>query len=169
MTLFEKAAYLRGLADGVDLDKTTAEGKLITALLDLVSDMADEIEAINEDVADLQDYIEEVDEDLADVEDFLDEECDGDCENCDCEGDCDECEFADCDCDCDCDCDYDCDCDCDCDCDDDDCEGFFAIECPNCHDMIYFDEDIDVDNFMCPACGEKLTCEFVEEDEEDEE
>ena len=122
MTLYEKAAYLRGLADGVDFDRTTPEGKILAALLDLVSDIADEVEAINEDVVDLQDYIEEVDEDLADVEDFLDEECDGDCENCDCDGDCDECEFADCDGDC------DCDDECDCDCDD----LFFEVECPSC-------------------------------------
>ena len=157
MTLFEKAAYLRGLADGVDFDKTTPEGKILAALLDLVSDIADEVEAINEDILDLQDYVEEIDEDLADVEDFLDEECDGDCEICDCEGDCDDCEFGD----------YDCDCDCDCDCDDDD--MFFEVECPSCGEVVCFDETIDPENLACPACGEKFTCEFVDEDEEDEE
>ena len=151
MTLFEKAAYLRGLADGVDFDKTTPEGKILAALLDLVSDIADEVEAINEDIVDLQGYVEELDEDLADVEDFLDEECDGDCENCDCEGDCDECEFGDCDCDCDCD------------------DMFFEVECPSCGEVVCFDESIDPENLACPACGEKFTCEFVEEDEEDEE
>ncbi len=158
MTLFEKAAYLRGLADGVDFDKTTAEGKVLAALLDLVSDIADEVEAINEDIVDLQDYVEELDEDLADVEDFLDEECDGDCESCDCDGDCDDCEFGD----------YDCDCDddCDCDCDDD---MFFEVECPSCGEVVCFDETIDPENLACPACGEKFTCEFVDEDEEDEE
>ena len=160
MTLYEKAAYLRGLADGVDFDKTTPEGKVLAALLDLVGDIADEVEAINDDIVDLQDYVEELDDDLADVEDFLDEECDGDCENCDCEGDCDECEFGDCD---DCDCD-DCDCD-DCDCDD----GFFMVTCPSCGEEVYFDETIDTDNFTCPACGEPFSCEFVEEDEDDEE
>ena len=164
MTLFEKAAYLRGLADGVDFDKTTPEGKILAALLDLVSDIADEVEAINEDIVDLQDYVEELDEDLADVEDFLDEECDGDCETCDCEGDCDDCEFGDYDCDCGCDCcdddeDYDCDCD----------DMFFEVECPNCHETVCFDETIDPENLMCPSCGEKFTCEFVDEDEEDEE
>ncbi len=152
MTLFEKAAYLRGLADGVDFDKTTPEGKILAALLDLVSDIADEVEAINEDILDLQDYVEEVDEDLADVEDFLDEECDGDCDNCDCDGDCDDCEFGD------------CDCDCDCDCDDDD--MFFEVECPSCGEVVCFDETIDPENLACPACGEKFTCEFVDEDEE---
>ena len=164
MTLYEKAAYLRGLADGVDLDKTTPEGKILAALLDLVSDIADEVEAINEDIVDLQGYVEELDEDLADVEDFLDEECDGDCESCDCDGDCDDCEFGDCDCDYDYD-DEDCDCDCDCDCED----MFFEVECPSCGEIVCFDETIDPENLACPACGEKFTCEFVDEDEEDAE
>ncbi len=158
MTLFEKAAYLRGLADGVDLDKSTPEGKILAALLDLVSDIADEVEAINEDIVDLQDYVEEIDEDLADVEDFLDEECDGDCEACDCDGDCDDCEFGD----------YDCDCDCDDDCDCCDDDMFFEVECPSCGEVVCFDETIDPENLACPACGEKFTCEFVDEDEEDE-
>ena len=161
MTLYEKAAYLRGLADGVDLDKTTPEGKILAALLDLVTDIADEVEAINEDIADLQDYVEEIDEDLEDVEDFLDEECDGDCATCDCEGDCDDCEFGDYDLECDCDCDDD---DCDCDCDD----MFFEVECPSCGEVVCFDETIDPENLACPACGEKFTCEFVEEDEEED-
>ena len=50
MTLYEKAAYLRGLADGVDFDRTTPEGKILAALLDLVTDIAD-------DVADIYDYL----------------------------------------------------------------------------------------------------------------
>ena len=153
MTLFEKAAYLRGLADGVDFDKTTPEGKILAALLDLVTDIADEVEAINEDIDDLQAYVEEIDEDLEDVEDFLDEECDGDCETCDCEGDCDECEFGD----------YDCDCDCDC-CDD----GYFEVECPSCGEIVCFDETIDPENLACPACHEKFSCEFVDEEEDEE-
>ena len=159
MTLYEKAAYLRGLADGVDLDKNTPEGKILAALLDLVSDIADEVEAINEDIVDLQDYVEEIDEDLADVEDFLDEECDGDCEDCDCDGDCESCEFGDYD-------DYDDDeeCDCDCDCED----MFFEVECPSCGEVVCFDETIDPENLACPACGEKFTCEFVDEDEEED-
>ena len=162
MTLYEKAAYLRGLADGVDFDRTTPEGKILSALLDLVSDIADEVEAINEDIVDLQGYVEELDEDLADVEDFLDEECDGDCENCDCDGDCDTCEFGE---DdeydyCDCDCDDDCDCDCD--------DLFFEVECPSCGEVVCFDESIDPENLACPACGEKFSCEFVDEDEEED-
>ena len=46
----------------------------------------------------------------------------------------------------------DCDCDCD-DCDDE----MYEVECPNCGEMIYFDEEIILDGEAeCPACGEVL-------------
>ena len=45
------------------------------------------------------------------------------------------------------------DCDCDCDCDDE----MYEVECPNCGEMIYFDEEIILDGEAeCPACGEVL-------------
>ena len=68
MTISEKSAYLKGLADGLEYDKETKEGKIIAALLDLVDEMANEIAGIQQD-------IEEIDEDLQAVEDYLDEEC----------------------------------------------------------------------------------------------
>ena len=43
MKLTEKAAYLKGLADGLEYDKTTKEGKLIAALIDLTEALADSI------------------------------------------------------------------------------------------------------------------------------
>ena len=36
MNLIEKSSYIKGLADGLEFDKTTKEGKLIAALLDMV-------------------------------------------------------------------------------------------------------------------------------------
>ena len=45
MTLNEKASYIKGLCDGMELDTASKEGKVISALLDLVSDMALAIEA----------------------------------------------------------------------------------------------------------------------------
>ena len=125
MTLGEKAAYIQGLADGVELDETTKEGKLIAALIDLVGDMADAIEALEDDVDTLGDYVEELDEDLGSVEELLYDEED------------------ELDCDCDCDCDGDCsDCDCDCDLED---EEFFEVECPACgekFEYIIAEEDL---------------------------
>ena len=146
MTLGEKAAYIQGLADGVELDETTKEGKLIAALIDLVGDMADAIEALEDDVDTLGDYVEELDEDLGSVEELLYDEEDE----------------LDCDCDCDCDCDGDCsDCDCDCDLED---EEFFEVECPACGEIICFDSSIDPEELSCPACGEKFECIIAEED-----
>ena len=140
MTLGEKAAYIQGLADGVDLDETTKEGKLIAALIDLVGDMADAIEQLDEDLDTISDYVEELDEDLGSVEELLYDDCD--C--CDCD---DECE---------CECDGNC-CDCDEDCEIAD-EDFFEVECPNCHETICFDGSIDPEELACPACGEKFEC-----------
>ena len=40
MTIIEKAAYLKGLAEGLNLGKDTAEAKLIGALIDIVGDLA---------------------------------------------------------------------------------------------------------------------------------
>ena len=63
------------------------------------------------------------------------------------------------------------DCDCNCDCD----EDMYEVECPNCGEMIYFDEEIiDEGKAECPACGEVLEfdlefdcdCDCCAEDEE---
>lgn len=85
MTLNEKAAYLKGLSEGLTFDKDSAEGKLLVALVDLCSEMAEEITRIDEDVEYVSDYCEELDEDLGDVEELLldedDEEFDDDFED----------------------------------------------------------------------------------------
>ena len=148
MTINEKAIYLKGLADGLNFDKETAEGKLIAALIDLCADMAKKLDEVDEDIEYLNDYIEEIDEDLGAVE----EELYGECDCCD----------DDCDCDCD-DCDCDCD-DCDCCCD----ENCFEIECPACGRTICFDCDSDPEDLACPACGEKLAVLDAFEDEDEQ-
>ena len=144
MTLSEKAAYIQGLADGLDLDETTKEGKLIAALIDLVGEMTDAINDLEEDVDTLNDYIEEIDEDLGSVEEIVYEDCgcDCDCDDCDCDGDCDDCDeacaLAD--------------------------EDYFEVECPSCGETICFDGSIDPEELACPACGEKFECLVSEED-----
>lgn len=71
MTITEKVAYLKGLAEGLSLDETKPESKLIKAMLDVLDDMAYSISDLEEEVESLNDYIEEIDEDLGDVEEFL--------------------------------------------------------------------------------------------------
>ena len=71
MKLNEKASYIKGLCDGMELDTASKEGKVIAALLDLVAEMAEAIEYLDAEVGELGEYIEEVDEDLEAVEDEL--------------------------------------------------------------------------------------------------
>ncbi len=150
MTLTEKTAYLKGLAEGLGIEKKdTAEAKLIKALIDLCTDMAEEIEDLGSDIEDLIDYCEELDEDLGDVEQVLiDEEDDEDWE---CDGDCDCCDMCD-DCE-------DCDC---CDC----CDDYYEIICPSCGETVCFDESVDAEELICPACGEPIGS-IVDEDDID--
>ena len=56
MQMKEKASYLKGLADGLDLDKSTKEGKLIAALLDAVDMMAEKIDELDAFFADKFDF-----------------------------------------------------------------------------------------------------------------
>ena len=141
MTLTERAAYIKGLAEGMELDTASKEGKVIAALIELCSDMAEEIAALDDRVDTVHAYCEELDEDLGSVEEILLEdedyddefECDGDCCNCD-----EECELAD--------------------------EDYFEVECPACGDTICFDGSIDPEELVCPACGEKFECLISEED-----
>ena len=53
MTVVEKAAYLKGLAEGLGVTPDSKEGKLWAALNDLLSDMAHEIEDLQESNLDL--------------------------------------------------------------------------------------------------------------------
>ena len=64
MNLIEKSSYIKGLADGLEFDKTTKEGKLIAALLDMVDVMAKRIETLEDAVDELNEYIEEIDEEI---------------------------------------------------------------------------------------------------------
>ena len=170
MSMMEKAMYLKGLCDGVELDKTTKEGKLIAALLDMVTEMAEEIDDLQEQIDELEDYCDELDSDLGDVEEVL-LDLDDDCFDCDDDDD-DEDDDDD-----DIDVDYECDgncagCDFDCGFDEDDeffddedeDDEFFEVVCPACGDVINFDSSIDPENLRCPNCGEKFEC-IVEEDD----
>jgi len=129
MTITEKIANLKGYLEGVQLDESKQETKVIAKIVDILEDMALEIEEMEESVDTLNDYAEELDEDLGDVEDYLfgddEDECDCDC--------CDEDDCCDC-------------CD----------EGFLEIECPKCNEVICIDEDYDEDEIICPACNEKI-------------
>ena len=70
-SLTSKVAYLAGFIDGLELDKTSKEGKAIEQIIEVLKDMALEIEGISENQMDIEDYLGELDEDLSYVEDDL--------------------------------------------------------------------------------------------------
>jgi len=69
--LYERVAYLRGLAEGLKVDESTDQGKLITKIIDVLGDFADAINELNDTQNELDEYVEAIDEDLSSVEDEL--------------------------------------------------------------------------------------------------
>ena len=48
MTLSEKSAYLKGLMEGMKLDTETNEGKLISEIISMLQDVAENVNASND-------------------------------------------------------------------------------------------------------------------------
>ncbi|MDO4563715.1 MAG: hypothetical protein Q4C12_07785 [Clostridia bacterium] len=69
--LSEKAAYIKGLAEGLDIDATSKEGKLLKALIEAFGDVADAIGEIVEIQDEMQLQLDDVDDDLADLENVI--------------------------------------------------------------------------------------------------
>ena len=160
MTTSEKVAYLKGLAEGLGIDKETKEGRVLAAIMDILEDMAHDIEDLEENAWELGEAIDQVSDDLSDIEDIvydMDDEDDDDYDydddedfcGCCCGGDEEEDE------------------------DGDDGEPvFYEVTCPACENTITIDEDVlNLGSIECPNCGETLEFEGVEpiEDEDEDE
>ena len=78
MELKEKVAYIKGLMEGMKFDTETNEGKLLTAIVGVLGDMAAEVTDMDEDVNELYNAVDALSEDLEDVEDYLFDEDDDD-------------------------------------------------------------------------------------------
>ena len=135
MTITEKVAYLKGLLEGKGV-----EDKEMSLIVEILTDLANDLADLEDYTAELTEQVDAVDEDLNTLEEDFYEEWDED---------------DDCDCDCDC-----------CDCDDE----YYDVTCPSCGEDFEVDEDTLLDGGVeCPACGEHLEFDFDEEDVEDEE
>ena len=154
MTISEKSAYLKGLMDGLNLNTETNEGKMISAIVDLLGDVTRRISDIEETTIAISDELDEIEEDLDAIEDYiLDEDEDFEDEDDDYDFD-DEDEDED---------------------DDYEDEGFefgdedstiYEVVCA-CGNIIDFDEETLEEGFIiCPDCGETL--EFTVDDVEEE-
>ena len=154
MTISEKAAYLKGLMDGLELDSEKAEGKMISAIVELLGDVTKRLTDVEETTIAISDELDEIEEDLDAIEDYiLDEEDDEDDWD-DYEDDDDDDLWDD---------------------DDDYEEGFeygdedsiiYEVECA-CGEVINFDEEtLEKGSMICPKCGETLEFSVDEDDEE---
>ena len=158
MTISEKAAYLKGLMDGLQLDTEKAEGKMISAIVELLGDVSKKITDIEETTIAISDELDEIEEDLDAIEDYILEDEDEDYE--DDFDDYDEDDFED----------YDDDED-----EEYDEEGFdfgdeettiYEVKCV-CGNVINFDEEtLEKGSIVCDECGETLEFTFDDEDEE---
>ena len=155
MTISEKAAYLKGLMDGLNLDTEKAEGKLISAIVELMGDVTKKLTDVEDTTIAISDELDEIEEDLDAIEDYILDEEDEDYED-DYEDDFDDYEDED---------EYD---------DEYDEEGFdfgdedttiYEVKC-SCGNIINFDEEtLEEGSIVCDKCGETL--EFTFEDDED--
>ena len=71
MTVTERVAYVKGLAEGLEIDNSTKEGKLLNAIVDVLDDISFELADTQEIVGELSDQVDMIDEDLESVEDYL--------------------------------------------------------------------------------------------------
>ena len=144
MELSKKAAYLQGLVDGLGVDESTKEGKIIKAMSALLAEMAEALEGVDEDLSRAYDQINDLSDELEDLEADLYEDEDDE------EDDDEDEEDAD-------------------DANDDDIasEPFYEVACPNCGETVYVSEDdLDAGEANCAHCG--VTFEVALEGDEEE-
>lgn len=71
MTISEKVAYIKGLAEGLNLDCEDKNSKVLKAIIELLEDIALSVEDLEDGCAELCEQIDAVDEDLSNLEDFV--------------------------------------------------------------------------------------------------
>jgi hypothetical protein len=142
MKITEKAAYIKGLAQGLKLDKSKPENEILLAIIDILDDISLEMAEIQESHEDLYNQVEDIDEDLNSLEEDFYDDCDTDesftltCPKCNESFTISE-----------------------------DCLLKDKISCPNCGEKFGFDLDTVLGHDKCGCgCGdENCICESVEE------
>ena len=150
MNISEKAAYLKGLMEGMNLNTEDGEGKMIAAIVELLGDVTRTLTDVQDTTIAISDELDEIEEDLDAIEDYImDEEDDEDYDD-------DDFEDEDFD-------DYE---------DDEDDEDFdlddetiYEVTC-SCGNVIDFDEEtLEKGSIVCDKCGEILEFSLDEEEE----
>lgn len=139
MTLTEKTAFLKGMLEGMNIDKGSDNGKLFSAIIDAMDDIALSVSDIEEQTSIMSEELDIIEEALDEIDEVIDEMDDTLNDIYDEDDDDDDYEFDD--------------------------DEFYQVVCPTCNEEISVDESIlSEGKIKCPACGEDL--EFDIEDEE---
>ena len=124
----EKVSYLKGLAEGMKIDTEKNEGKLLTEIINVLAEIANDIEHLEDSQDELFDKVFDLEDDVDDLYSMEEEDFEDDgsfvmsCPNC-------EEEFY---------------------ISEDDFENIDPIECPNCGQEIDdFEVDCDCDDCDC--------------------
>lgn len=130
MNTVEKLAYVKGLVEGLGLDDSKKDTKVIKNLIELLEDLVDSVANLQDGFTEIQEQLDAVDEDLGEVErDLYDDDDDDVCDCCKAEPE----QKAAKD------------------------DLFYEVTCPTCGETICLDEDmINAGEMECPNCGEKL-------------
>ncbi len=109
-TLKEKIAYLKGVAEGVNVEIGTKEGRVILGVVDILGSLVEAMERLERRQEELEIFLESLDEELMEMEEYIywDE------------------------------------------------DNLIEVQCPQCHDVVYFDSDVledeDTIEITCPNC-----------------
>ncbi|MFQ8599951.1 MAG: CD1247 N-terminal domain-containing protein [Oscillospiraceae bacterium] len=131
MSVTEKVAYLKGLMEGLGVDDSTKEGKVIGAMASILEDLAGSVAELQDGFNEMTELVDIIDEDLGELEeDIYGDECGEDCD-CHDEDDYDMDDLLD--------------------------EELYEVVCPTCGDTICINEEmLDEGEMECPNCGEPL-------------
>ena len=126
MGISEKVSYLKGLMEGMNLSADSNEGKLFRAIVDVLDEIALEVEDLTDEVMELGDGLDVISDDLGDVEDIVYDEDEDDYEELDEDEDDEE----------------------------EECYATTCPECEE--EIFFDDTMLEDGEIICPNCGAKL-------------
>lgn len=137
MTITEKTAFLKGLAEGSDLKLGDKEQKVFDTMLEILEDLANSVASNAADIDQIYDEVDEIYDEIDDVNDCIDAILDDEDDEDEC--DCEECHGHH----------------------HDDEVPMYEITCDKCGAEICVDEDAIFDgDLKCPNCGEPIEIEL---------
>ena len=124
----EKVAYLKGLAEGMNIGGE-GQGKLLNAMISTMDEMADAIDENEAAMAEIDECLDDIYDELDNIDDYLSDDEDED--------------------------------------EDEEDDDFVELQCPECGETIYFDEDMleSGEELLCPNCNALLVPTLEEDDD----